>query len=95
MPNEATAKVNGIVSSRRGQILGYDARAGWPGWDQISAHMPQAELRDLITELRSVSQGVGAYNWRFDHLQELTGGHRYAGPCARTAEFPAPRHHGP
>jgi elongation factor G len=73
VPNEATAKVNGIVSSRRGQILGYDARAGWPGWDQISAHMPQAELRDLITELRSVSQGVGAYNWRFDHLQELTG----------------------
>lgn len=73
VPNEATAKVNGIVSSRRGQILGYDARAGWPGWDQIRAQMPQAELQDLITELRSVSQGVGAYSWRFDHLQELTG----------------------
>jgi elongation factor G len=35
--------------------------------------LPQVELQDLITELRSVSQGVGSYTWRFDHLQELTG----------------------
>ncbi len=31
MPSEYTSKVNGIVSSRRGQILGFDAREGWPG----------------------------------------------------------------
>ncbi len=72
-PSEATAKVNGIVSSRRGHILGFDTRPGWPGWDQVSAQLPQAELQDMITELRSVSQGVGTYTWRFDHLQELTG----------------------
>ena len=73
VPCEATARVNGIVSTRRGHILGFDARPGWPGWDCISATLPQAELHDLITELRSVSQGVGAYTWRFDHLQELSG----------------------
>jgi len=72
-PSEATAKVNAIVASRRGHILGFDTRSGWPGWDQVSAQLPQVELQDLITELRSVSQGVGTYTWRFDHLQELTG----------------------
>lgn len=72
-PSEATSKVNAIVSARRGHILGFDRREGWPGWDRISAQLPQVELHDLIIELRSVSQGVGTYSWRFDHLQELTG----------------------
>src|SRR5690606_356681 len=47
VPNDATAAVNGIVSTRRGQILGFDARPGWPGWDTVSARIPQAELADL------------------------------------------------
>ncbi len=32
-PNDATAKINAILSGRRGQILGFDTREGWPGWD--------------------------------------------------------------
>ena len=32
-PNEATAKINAILSGRRGQILGFDTREGWAGWD--------------------------------------------------------------
>ncbi len=54
-------------------ILGYDAREGWSGWDQVEAHMPQAEIRDMIVELRSLTMGVGSFEWRFDHLQELSG----------------------
>ncbi len=73
VPSEATAKVNSIVSSRRGQILGFDARPGWSGWDVVSAHMPQSELHHLIVDLRSASQGVGTYRFSFDHMQELTG----------------------
>ncbi len=73
VPSEATAKVNGIISQRRGQILGFDARPGWPGWDVVSAHIPQAEIEDLIIELRSVTSGVGSYKASFDHLAELTG----------------------
>jgi elongation factor G len=30
-------------------------------------------MHDLIIELRSLTQGVGTYTWRYDHLQELTG----------------------
>jgi len=72
-PNAYIAKVNGIISSRRGQILGYDAREGWPGWDQVDAQMPASEMRDLIVELRSATQGTGTFSHRFDHLTELDG----------------------
>jgi elongation factor G len=73
VPSEATAKVNSIVSSRRGQILGFDARPGWNGWDVVEAHLPESEIQNLIVELRSATAGVGTYHAKFDHLAELTG----------------------
>ena len=73
VPSEATPRVNQIVSGRRGQLLGYDARAGWNGWDEVSALMPEAEIADMIVEIRSVTQGVGTFRTEFDHLQELVG----------------------
>ncbi len=73
VPSEATARVNGMIPQRRGQILGFDSRPGWPGWDVVSAHIPAAEIEDLIVELRSATSGVGTYTAKFDHLAELTG----------------------
>jgi elongation factor G len=73
VPSDATARVNGIVSQRRGQILGFDGRPGWKGWDVVEALIPQAEVRDLIVELRSATAGVGTFKSSFDHLAELTG----------------------
>lgn len=73
VPNDVTAKVNTIVAGRRGQLMGYDARPGWPGWDQVESLMPQSEISDLIIELRSISAGVASFEASFDHMQELTG----------------------
>jgi elongation factor G len=73
VPNEFTSKVQRLISSRRGQILGYDARPNWEGWDEVSAYLPQSEMHDLIVELRSATMGVGTFEWTFDHLAELTG----------------------
>ena len=73
VPNDFTAKAQRIVSGRRGQILGFDAKEGWQGWDTVSAYLPQAEMDDLIVELRSLTMGVGTFSWTFDHLQELVG----------------------
>jgi elongation factor G len=73
VPSEATARINAIVSARRGQILGFDARAGWPGWDCVAALLPEAEIGDLIVEIRSATAGVGSYTAIFDHLAELNG----------------------
>ncbi|MEM9630712.1 MAG: elongation factor G [Pseudomonadota bacterium] len=72
-PNDATAKVNAIVSARRGQLLGFDARPNWPGWDEVQALMPEAEIGDLIIELRSATAGVASYTTEFDHMAELSG----------------------
>ncbi|HEX2842642.1 elongation factor G [Hyphomicrobium sp.] len=73
VPSEATARINGLIPQRRGQILGFDSRDGWPGWDVVSAHIPEAEIEDLIVELRSATSGVGTYTAKFHHLAELTG----------------------
>jgi elongation factor G len=72
-PSDATARVTQIVTGRRGQILGYDARSGWPGWDAVEACLPHAELHDLIVELRSATQGAGGFMHAPDHYAELTG----------------------
>src|SRR5690606_15134113 len=73
IPNEYTPNVQRLLSGRRGQILGFDAREGWPGWDTVQAFIPQSEMNDMIIELRSLTMGVGSFEWEFDHLQELTG----------------------
>ena len=73
VPSDATARVNAMIPQRRGQILGFDARDGWPGWDVVKAQLPESEMADLIVELRSATAGVGTYTAKFHHLAELTG----------------------
>lgn len=72
-PSDATAKINAILSGRRGQILGFDTREGWNGWDVVRAMMPEAETGGLIVEIRSATAGVGSYTAKFDHMAELIG----------------------
>jgi len=73
VPADYTSKAQLIISSRRGRILGTDAKEGWKGWDVVSAQMPQAEMANLIVDLRSLTMGVGTFSWTFDHFQELQG----------------------
>jgi elongation factor G len=70
VPNEFTARAQRLLSGRRGQILGYAERPDWPGWDDVEALVPEAEMHDLIIELRSQTLGLGTFRRRFDHLAE-------------------------
>ncbi|HQT78997.1 MAG: elongation factor G [Rhodospirillales bacterium 20-64-7] len=70
VPNDYTARAQRLLTGRRGQILGYAERPGWPGWDDVEAMVPEAEMHDLIIELRSQTTGLGTYRRRFDHLAE-------------------------
>jgi elongation factor G len=72
-PSDASTRINAILSGRRGQILGFDTREGWDGWDVVRAMMPETEIGDLIIEVRSATAGVGSFTFRFDHMAELTG----------------------
>ena len=72
-PTDATARINAILSGRRGQILGFDTREGWPGWDRVRAMMPEAEIGELIVELRSATAGAGSFTRAFDRMAEVSG----------------------
>ncbi|MBD3884137.1 elongation factor G [Phormidium tenue FACHB-886] len=71
VPTNFTANVLRLISGHRGQVLGYEAKPNWRGWDEVQANLPQAEMQNLIVELRSLTMGVGTFRWKFDHLQEV------------------------
>ena len=73
VPSVFTGALNPLISSRRGQVLGYDRLEDAEGWDELRAMMPGGAMEDLIADLRSVTQGVGRYQAAFDHYQELYG----------------------
>ncbi|MGF1540759.1 MAG: elongation factor G [Pleurocapsa sp.] len=70
-PAEFTSKTLQLITGRRGQILGYDSISNWKGWDCVSGYLPQAEMHNFIIELRSLTLGVGFFDWQYDHLQEV------------------------
>jgi elongation factor G len=72
-PNWGTPKINSVVASRNGHILGFEARDGWPGWDRIDIHLSQAERLNFIIELRSLTQGLATFTSEFSHMIELGG----------------------
>ncbi len=83
-PSWGTPKINSAVSSRNGQILGFEPREGWPGWDRVDVYLPHSERQDFIIELRSVTQGLATFEAEFDHMVELSG--RRADEAAKKAQ---------
>ncbi|HEX5749680.1 MAG TPA: elongation factor G [Archangium sp.] len=73
VPNEAIPRAQRLVTSRRGQILGFDTHPEIPGWEVLTAYVPQAEMQGFIVELRSASSGLGSFVTRHDHYSELVG----------------------
>ncbi|MGL5075516.1 MAG: elongation factor G [Waterburya sp.] len=71
VPSEFTSRALQLITGRRGQILGYDRLDNWKGWDIVSGYLPQAEMHNFIIELRSLTLGVGFFNWQYHHLQEV------------------------
>ena len=59
VPDEYLGNVIGDLNSRRGQILGMEAR---PGAQQIDALVPLANMFGYATDLRSSTQGRGQYS---------------------------------
>ncbi len=59
VPEEYMGDVMGDLNSRRGQILGMEAR---PGAQQIDALVPLANMFGYATDLRSRTQGRGQYS---------------------------------
>lgn len=71
VPTAYTAQALQALTRRRGQIMGYQLKPDWPDWDEVRAYLPQVEMQDLILELRSLTFGVGFFDWSYDHLQDM------------------------
>lgn len=71
VPTEFTSKALQLITGRRGQILGYESVSDWKNWDNVSGYLPQAEMHNFIIELRSLTLGVGFFDWKYNHLQEV------------------------
>ena len=71
VPSEFTSNILQLITGHRGQIFGYDSISDWKNWDKVNAYLPQGEMQNFIIELRSLSLGVGFFNWQYDHLEPV------------------------
>jgi elongation factor G len=64
-PAEFVGDISGHLSGHRGRINGNQTASG--NQVTISAEVPEAELRDYQTRLKSLTGGKGSYTVSFDH----------------------------
>ncbi|MBB3395718.1 MULTISPECIES: elongation factor G [unclassified Rhizobium] len=62
-----------LVSSLKGQVLGFDRDENAKGWDIFRALVPGGVLEELARSLKSATQGIGHFSKTFDHFEELYG----------------------
>ena len=70
VPDAYMGEVNRDLNGRRGRVLGMDTDGDL---QVIIAHVPQAELFNYATELRSLAQGRGSFKATLDHYDDVPG----------------------
>ncbi|MFH1842846.1 MAG: elongation factor G [bacterium] len=70
VPQDYMGDVMGDISTRRGQIQGSDSDGPY---QIVNAHIPEDELYQYSTMLRSMSQGTGSFTMKFSHYAEVPG----------------------
>jgi elongation factor G len=70
IPEEFLGDVIGQLNARRGIILGTEVRPG--NAQAVRAMMPLAEMFGYATDLRSGTQGRGAFTMEFDHYAQVS-----------------------
>ena len=68
VPEAYMGEVNRDLNGRRGRVLGMDTDGEF---QVIVAHVPQAELFNYATELRSLAQGRGSFTATLDHYEDV------------------------
>ncbi|MFL5809667.1 MAG: elongation factor G [Flavisolibacter sp.] len=68
-PEDLTGSVMGDLQSRRGIVEGMDTEGHF---QKVIAKVPQAEMHDFSSSLRSISQGRAKFKMRFDSYQAMS-----------------------
>ena len=69
VPDDYTGDIIGDMNSKRGRIHGMTPQGN--STTMIEGEIPQAEMLRYATELRSMTQGRGAFTIEFDHYEEV------------------------
>jgi elongation factor G len=68
VPEAYMGEVNRDLNGRRGRVLGMDTEGGI---QIVTAHVPEAELFNYATELRSLTHGRGTFSATLDHYDDV------------------------
>ena len=68
VPEEYMGDVIGDLNSRRGRIMGMEARGGA---QVVNSHVPLSSMFGYSTDLRSATQGRATYSMTFDHYDQV------------------------
>jgi elongation factor G len=69
IPENHMGDVMSDINTKRGRVLGMNPLEH--GLQQITAHVPQAELLHYATDLRSITQGRGSFSMEFYAYEEV------------------------
>ncbi|SNS16411.1 elongation factor G [Tropicimonas sediminicola] len=73
VPSIFSGAIVTLVSSLKGQVLGFDPNPNAKGWDIFHAMLPDSSLDELSRALGGAAQGTAWFEASFDHYQELHG----------------------
>ena len=68
VPDDYMGDIIGDLNKRRGRVLGMNPKDG--GFQVVVAEVPQAEMFRYATDLRSITQGRGAFTMTFERYEE-------------------------
>ncbi len=69
VPESNMGDVMSDINTKRGRVLGMALTDN--GLQQITAHVPQAEMLHYATDLRSITQGRGSFTMEFNQYEEV------------------------
>ncbi len=73
VPSVFSGAIVTLVTSLKGQVLGFDPNPKAKGWDIFHALLPDSSLDELAKALGGAAQGTAWYEAEFDHYQEVHG----------------------
>ncbi|SPH17706.1 Elongation factor G [Defluviimonas aquaemixtae] len=73
VPSIYSGAMVSLISSLKGQVLGFDGDPNFRGWDIFRALLPASQEEDLVMALGSATQGTAWHETTFDHYEEIYG----------------------
>ncbi len=73
VPSIYSGAMVSMISSLKGQVLGFEGNPAYRGWDVFRALLPASAEDELVTALGGATQGTAWHDSTFDHYEEIYG----------------------